>query len=40
MRENFGVTARPEYVQFDGGHLTIEGQKVIVEAFVNKLSQL
>ena len=40
MRDDFGVPDKPEYVLIDGGHLTIEGQKIIVEAFVNKLSKL
>ena len=40
MRDDFGVPARQGYVQFDVGHLIIEGQKIIVEAIVNKLSKL
>lgn len=39
MRNDFGIPAKSEYVQFDGGHLTIEGQKVIVNALIEKLSK-
>ena len=38
MRNEFGVPAQSEYVQFDGGHLTIKGQKLIAEALVKKLT--
>jgi acyl-CoA thioesterase-1 len=39
MREKFGVPAKSEYVQFDGGHLSIEGQMVIIGAVIDKLSE-
>jgi lysophospholipase L1-like esterase len=39
MRKDFGVPAKGEYVQFDGGHLSIEGQTVIVKAILNNLSK-
>jgi lysophospholipase L1-like esterase len=39
MRHKFGVPAKPEYVQFDGGHLTIEGQTVIARALIDRLTR-
>ncbi|MBD0331151.1 MAG: hypothetical protein ICV66_00695 [Chitinophagaceae bacterium] len=38
MRSEFGVPANSEYVQFDGGHLTMKGQKLVAEALVKKLT--
>lgn len=39
MRETFGVSAQSEYVQFDGGHLSMEGQTVVIRALIDSLSK-
>lgn len=40
LTEEFGNPVNPEYVQYDGVHLTIEGQKTIVKSLINKLSNI
>lgn len=40
LRNDMGVPANADFVQFDGGHLTVEGQAVVVKALVNRLTQL
>jgi acyl-CoA thioesterase I len=39
LRNDIGVPAKADYVQFDGGHLTAEGQAVVVKALLSKLSE-
>lgn len=39
FRKDFGVPAKSEFLQFDGVHLTIEGQALIVNRLVNSLTQ-
>jgi len=40
VTEEFGNPVNPEFVQYDGIHLTIDGQKAIVESLINKLSNI
>lgn len=38
LTEEFGNPVNPKFVQYDGVHLTIEGQKTIVKTLIYKLS--
>jgi acyl-CoA thioesterase-1 len=40
LTEEFGNPVNPEFVQYDGIHLTIDGQKEIVKSLINKLSNI
>lgn len=38
LTEEFGNPVNTEFVQYDGIHLTIDGQKAIAKSLINKLS--
>ncbi|KAF2340403.1 SGNH/GDSL hydrolase family protein [Flavobacterium tistrianum] len=38
--EEFGNPVNPEFVQFDGIHLTIDGQKAVARSLIDKLSTI